>query len=129
TGDRHACVVGKDKKVQCWGNNDMGQLGTKPDGEAHKKPVVVPGITAAVRLVAGEASTCAILVDGSVKCWGDDQLSAVSMVSDVADVCFASGHACALTKSGKILCWGANAHGQLGDGTTSRRGTPTPVAW
>ena len=70
TGDRHACVVTKDKKVQCWGMNDAGQLGTKPDTELHKAPVTVPGVAGAVRLVAGEAAMCALLADGSARCWG-----------------------------------------------------------
>ena len=25
TGDRHGCVLTKDKTVQCWGMNDAGQ--------------------------------------------------------------------------------------------------------
>src|SRR5205814_36482 len=70
TGDRHACVIAKDKKVLCWGQNDTGQLGTKPDAEAHKKPVAIAGVTGAVKLAAGESSTCALLADGTARCWG-----------------------------------------------------------
>jgi hypothetical protein len=128
TGDRHACVIGKDKKVSCWGSNDAGQLGPKPDADAHKKPVVVPGVTNAVKLAAGEASTCALLADGSVKCWGEERPGATSL-KGVADLCLASEHVCGLTKDGQILCAGANQHGQLGDGTTERKISPTPVAW
>jgi Regulator of chromosome condensation (RCC1) repeat len=141
TGDRHACVV-KDKKVLCWGQNDAGQLGMKPDAEAHKKPVEVPGVKTAVRIVTGEASTCAILGDGSAMCWGanaegelglgkrsSDERPAKMAVTDVADVCLATSHGCALTTSGKMFCWGANQHGQLGDGSTERRLGATAVAW
>src|SRR3712207_8670094 len=37
-------------------------------------------------------------------------------------------HTCALDGSGQAACWGFNETGQLGDGTTLRRGSPTPVS-
>ncbi len=143
TGDRHGCVLTKAQTVQCWGMNDAGQLGTKADVQQHKKPVAVAGLAKVVRLAAGEASTCALLADGSVRCWGsngegelglgarspDERPSRINALSDVDQICLASAHGCALTKQGKMLCWGSNASGQLGDGTKERRPTPTPVAW
>lgn len=143
TGDRHACVIGKDKKVKCWGGNDAGQLGTKPDDKAHKKPADVPGVANAARLFAGEASTCALLADGTVKCWGannegelalgkrspDERAAKVSALTDVASMCLGSTHGCAVTSSGKLSCWGGNARGQLGDGDKERRDSPVEVAW
>jgi alpha-tubulin suppressor-like RCC1 family protein len=143
TGDRHGCVLTKGQTVQCWGMNDAGQLGIKSDMDPHKKAVAVPGITGAVRLIAGEASTCALLGDGAVRCWGsngegelglgtrssDERPALVTALSDVEQICLASAHGCALTKQRKLLCWGSNAFGQLGDGTKERRPAPTPVAW
>ena len=143
TGDRHACVVTKDKKVQCWGMNDAGQLGTKPDTELHKTPVTVPGVSTAVRLFAGESAMCALLADGSARCWGsngagelglgkkssEERASKVASVPDIAGMCLATSHGCALTKSKSILCWGANEAGQLGDGTKEKKLEPARVLW
>ncbi|HVJ90183.1 MAG TPA: hypothetical protein VM580_10300, partial [Labilithrix sp.] len=112
TGDRHGCVLTKGHTVQCWGMNDASQLGTKSNMEPHKKPVTVPGVTNVVRLAAGEASTCALLRDGSVRCWGangegelglgtrspDERPSRVTALSEVEQLCLASAHGCALTK-------------------------------
>jgi alpha-tubulin suppressor-like RCC1 family protein len=142
-GDRHACVVTKDKKVQCWGMNDAGQLGTKPDTELHKTPVTVPGVGNAVKLFAGESAMCALLGDGSARCWGangagelglgkkssDERPAKVASVPDVAGMCLATSHGCALTKGKSILCWGANGAGQLGDGTKEKKLEPARVSW
>ncbi len=143
TGDRHGCVIAKDHTVQCWGMNDAGQLGAKADTTPHKKPVTVAGIKGAENIFAGEASTCVVLGDGSVKCWGsngdgelglgsrspDERPSVLTGLGEVQHVCLASSHGCALTKEKKLLCWGSNAFGQLGDGTKERRPSPNPVSW
>jgi alpha-tubulin suppressor-like RCC1 family protein len=37
-------------------------------------------------------------------------------------------YTCGVTTAGRGYCWGDNFDGQLGDGTTIQRKTPTPVA-
>src|SRR5438876_341935 len=70
-GYRHTCALLGDGTVQCWGRNLEGQLG---DGTTTSSPtpVRVGGITGAVAIAAGQGGvhTCALLADGSVKCWG-----------------------------------------------------------
>jgi alpha-tubulin suppressor-like RCC1 family protein len=59
--------------AQCWGYNHFGQLGnglTTP--EFSNTPVRVSGISAPVRLAAGQDHTCALLSDGAMRCWGLD---------------------------------------------------------
>ena len=36
-------------------------------------------------------------------------------------------HSCALETDGTVACWGLNGNGQLGDGTTTDRASPTAV--
>ncbi len=42
-------------------------------------------------------------------------------------VAAARTHTCAVMADGSVSCWGGNAYGQLGDGTSNSRSTPTPV--
>ena len=52
-------------------------------------PVQVQGITNAVAIAAGNYDTCAVLTDGSVRCWGwgqDGQLGDGSTTNSVASV-------------------------------------------
>ncbi|MFP2909733.1 RCC1 domain-containing protein, partial [Pyxidicoccus sp. 3LFB2] len=64
------CALGPDGGVQCWGQNQSGQLG---DGtRLHRAaPVRVTGLDAeAEDVAAGMTSACAVLRDGRVACWG-----------------------------------------------------------
>ncbi|AKT43089.1 uncharacterized protein CMC5_073170 [Chondromyces crocatus] len=68
-GRAHACALGSDGKVSCWGDNAAGQLG---DGsvESQAKPVAVKKLAGVARVDAGTTSTCALLRDARVRCWG-----------------------------------------------------------
>mmetsp|Transcript_31872 Transcript_31872/g.49825 ORF Transcript_31872/g.49825 Transcript_31872/m.49825 type:complete len:382 (-) Transcript_31872:1946-3091(-) len=78
-GGYHTCVLLTDGQVLCWGNNNAGQLGlgdtinrgsnaSDPQASA-LKPVDLGG-QQAVDIASGGYHTCAILWDGSLKCWG-----------------------------------------------------------
>ena len=45
-----------------------------------------------------------------------------------ATVSNGNNYSCALLNSGEVKCWGANDYGNLGDGTTTQRLTPTTVS-
>jgi alpha-tubulin suppressor-like RCC1 family protein len=48
---------------------------------------------------------------------------------DVDGVTAGFNHTCAWRTDGRIWCWGGNEFGQLGDGTTTNRTTPTELRW
>jgi alpha-tubulin suppressor-like RCC1 family protein len=69
-GASHACAVHTNGTVSCWGENSYGQLGTGESAPLRATPDVVPGIASARELALGEAHACALLEDGTVRCWG-----------------------------------------------------------
>ncbi len=91
-------------------------------------------------VAAGGDQTCAIISDGSLRCWGANgsrQLGRSgaggpspglvgAMATGVTQVAVGGRHACAI-QAGAVWCWGADDLGQLGDGATVSSG-PTPVS-
>ena len=148
TGFSFTCAVLASGAVQCWGAGWAGQLGNGSDAD-HVLPVTVAGINNAPSVVCGDDHACALLANGAVKCWGEQTygqlgdgviatgledlystvpVDVVGLQSGVAAI--AAGHeqsTCALLSSGAVKCWGRNEWGQLGDGTTVSRPTPTDV--
>ena len=102
----------------------------------------VSGISTATAITAGFGHTCAVLADGTVRCWGGNlhgnlgdgtQITrltpvAVSGISTATAVSAGGNHTCAVLADGTARCWGGNWSGQLGDGTTTNRHTPVPVS-
>ena len=87
-GFDHTCaILASDSSVKCWGDNDYGQLGIgdklsrgKWEGQMGDfLPTVDLGSgRSAVSITAGVEHTCAILDNGSVKCWGGNSLGQVT---------------------------------------------------
>ncbi len=71
-----------------------------------------PGDTGALETGPVDASDGASLSDGR-----DAGVS-------VTELATGWQHTCALLSSGAVKCWGSNGNGELGDGTTTQRGSP-----
>ena len=140
-GYDHACALLGDGTIRCWGSNVYGQLGDPSAQTGSSVPVVVSGITGAAAITTGADHACALLGDGTLRCWGkndtgqlgDGTLTSsstpvpVAGISGVAAVSGGGVHTCAVLTNGTVRCWGENALGQLGDGTTRTSATPVQV--
>jgi alpha-tubulin suppressor-like RCC1 family protein len=71
-GGAHGCAVLNNNTVECWGANNLGQLGIGVDSNDYSRPIAVPGLTTATRLTADRAYTCALLTGGDMQCWGEN---------------------------------------------------------
>ena len=79
-GERFTCALKEDGRITCWGFGLSGQLGNglvnEPihPGEGTLNPdeifKEVSGITNAVDITTGGDHACALLDDGTIKCWG-----------------------------------------------------------
>ncbi len=127
----HACGIGIDGALTCWGDDDSGQAS--------------PPAGAFLQVAGGTWSTCGLRADRTVICWGDpDQSASPHSTFDAIGVAYDGGgcgiegdeircwnhgvetavpgsytslsvggfHACALRTDGTAHCWGGNAWGQ-----------------
>jgi alpha-tubulin suppressor-like RCC1 family protein len=140
-GQAHTCALLNDRTVRCWGWNEAGQLGQGLPGGSFAVPAVVEGISEAVTLGAGGLQSCAVLVDGTQRCWGTDgpprtehrfamrtpvPLETPGIAGALA-VAPGLAHNCILLRVGTVRCRGNNSEGQLGDGTFESSRLPVPV--
>ncbi len=135
----HSCALLSDGRIKCWGVNDYGQLGNGSTAEyGIPTPVDVKGISTATQIAAGGDHSCALLSDGTVRCWGWNEYGQlgdgttdnsptpveVNGISTAIQIAAGGAHTCAVLFEGKVECWGVHT-GQLGDGTTDN--SPMPV--
>ncbi len=81
-GRAHTCALLQDRSVLCWGEGGRGQLGRGENGNIGDNEVLdglAPieieiesrGAVGVREVQAGGDHTCAVLVDGRVRCWGE----------------------------------------------------------
>ena len=164
-GHNHTCFITSDEQVKCWGDSKIGQLGNdaitikelenaylnddieQKEYETQKNqlfsnvPVSVKNIVNATQISSAENHTCALLSDGTIKCWGDnakgqlgnsdlgntdpnqpkggDSASAIpvlvnvdSLDKDKAIAISVSGsYSCGIFETNGVQCWGETPNG------------------
>jgi alpha-tubulin suppressor-like RCC1 family protein len=148
-GGTFTCTLSVTGVVRCFGDGSDGQLGNgSPNrvgaqaGEmgAALVPVDLGTGRTARAITAGVSHACAVLDNGQVKCWGQNDdgelglgdttdrgsapgqmgnaLPAVNLGTGRRAVAVSAGdnHTCAVLDNGQVKCWGRNNLGQLGRG-------------
>ncbi len=85
-------------------------------------------IGATTGIVLGAAAGTATITASSEGQTGSATLAVGPALLTAIAVSAGSFHTCALLGTGEANCWGGNSTGELGDGTSTDRLTPTPVA-
>lgn len=140
-GDSHTCAVLATQGLMCWGSNSFGQIG---DGESALRllPTGVSNLSSGIKMiVSGGMHSCALTIDGAVKCWGNNKFGQLGdgttidsttpvdvwgLDKDVTAIAAGGFHTCAIFR-GEARCWGYNSNGQVGDGSKVTRLTPQSV--
>jgi alpha-tubulin suppressor-like RCC1 family protein len=159
-GAYHSCARMNTGQVKCWGYNFAGQLGIGNttdigDGASEMGPnlqaVDLGTGRTAVSISAGNYSTCALLDNSTVKCWGlndygqlglgdtnnrgdapgemGDSLPALNFGGATPTAVFGGvANNCAIMSTGALKCWGDGSNGAVGDSTAgTARTSPTQV--
>jgi uncharacterized repeat protein (TIGR02543 family) len=151
-GGIHASALTSSGRLFMWGYNYYGQLGNSTT----TRQLVPRDITSYFPLQSGEKiisvtlgghHSSALTSSGRLFMWGSNEYgqlgnnttahqtipinitSHFSLLAGekITQVSLGNGHSSALTSSGRLFMWGINFSGQLGDGTTSSKLTPTDI--
>ena len=127
-GSNHTCALLDDGAVRCWGSdffNQLGSPGSQNIGDNETPGSVAPvdlgaGRTATA-IAAGSYHTCALLDNGSVRCWGSGSSGPVDLGAGMTATAIAAGaeHTCALLNDATVRCWGKGRLGKLGYGNVN----------
>ena len=141
-GRGRACALIADGTVQCWGADSISSLGNASLGDPSlpdsSSPLSASGVSTAIAIASSTDHNCALMADGTVKCWGETWLDAryaenavtprVVDVGNSSAIATAFGYTCVVLADTTLQCWGVNSLGTLGDGSTSNSATPVVVA-
>jgi alpha-tubulin suppressor-like RCC1 family protein len=142
-GNDFALALLNKETISGWGNDESGQLANSSvELGTSVVPVPVGALSGVSAIAAGAEHGLALLTDGTVRAWGEDNSGevgngtikavqetpvAVTGLSGVAAISAGAQDSVALLGSGSLMAWGINRWGTLGNGAN---GSPSslPVA-
>ena len=132
-----SCAIDADGGVLCWGENNLGQLGTGSSAKWSSTPVVIQGLEAGVVALSARATQpCALTAAGAVLCWGyagilpwqpkptPVQGTPPNIVEIAGD---GYGNGCLRTDDDRVYCWGWGSTALLGNGSLTDSAVPVLV--
>ncbi len=147
-GTNHTCALFSSGKAKCWGKNNFGQLGNGTTNDSNIPTYVLNSLDSQplesiLQIDTSHETTCVLLSDGSVKCWGHGRRGqlgnghfseferwpqTVRTIVSATQISVAYESACARLNNGEAKCWGLNDKAQLGNGETTNSSTPVFVS-
>ena len=139
-GGAFMCALTQGGGIQCWGENNLGQLGSRAVPQS-QTPLPVTGLGVSTSVTAGFFHACAF-GSGVARCWGGDQNGELGIplpdgggsapitydVTAPVRVIASSPDTCVLDTKGNALCSGYNLSGQLGATSMGDRlNVPFPI--
>jgi alpha-tubulin suppressor-like RCC1 family protein len=136
-GQQHTCtLVDADSEddvpsaVWCWGPSSA-PVGPLESGQNSAVPAPVSGVEGAISIDLGPNTSCAVMADHTVRCWGGDFVRSDPFVvrsrapipmagADVAEVRFGQPLRCYRHTDGDVSCWDIFRHRE--DGVTRLEG-------
>jgi alpha-tubulin suppressor-like RCC1 family protein len=141
-GSNYVCALLADGSVSCWWGSKQPAPGANAPASPFTAPEVIKGFEKAQAIAAGYAHTCALLIDGSARCWGNNregQLGDGQTVNSAAPVVVKNlpaamalsagiAHTCAVLADKTAQCWGTDSYGAPNGMVFSlRSNVPVPV--
>ena len=143
----HTCAILDDDTVKCWGTGSYGQLGYGGTTNYDSPPSSTGNLgMGATSISAGHYTSCAILTNGGVKCWGVNGKGQVgdgttTQRNSPVDIDLGTGFtakmvsvgyssACAVLNDDSVKCLGSNGAAEFGTGNQlpSADNLPTSTA-
>jgi alpha-tubulin suppressor-like RCC1 family protein len=142
-GGRHDLALLSNGTVIAWGDDTFGQLGngSASANDNAEKPALVESLSGVVAVSAGDEDSLALLSNGTVMSWGDNDAGQlgdgtktasdvpvlVKGLTGVTAISAGSQFNLAVLSTGTVESWGNNNDGQLGDNSFKNSDVPVAV--